>query len=93
MNWTAIADRRLAIWITVFTLLALRLCSMTFAEAEARSLETALPGVTDVLVDGENCRNAHITTRPHNRKVVYHARSKTWLIFHGTGHWIDRLGN
>jgi len=54
---------------------------------------TQLPGVTDVLVDGENCRGAHVTTRPHNRKVIYHAPSETWFVFHGTGHWIDKLGD
>jgi len=53
----------------------------------------SLPGVTDVLVDGENCRGAHVTTRPHNRKVVYHAPSKTWFVFYGTGHWLDKLGD
>ncbi len=52
-----------------------------------------LPNVTDVLVDGENCRGAHVTTRPHNRKVLYHVRSGTWFVFHGTGHWIDKLGD
>jgi hypothetical protein len=52
-----------------------------------------LSGVTDVLVDGENCRGAHVTTRPHNRKVLYHVRSDTWFVFHGTGHWINKLGD
>lgn len=52
-----------------------------------------LPGVTDVLVDGENCRGAHVTTRPHNRKVAYHSSSKNWFVFYGTGHWIDKLGD
>jgi len=52
-----------------------------------------LPGITDVLVDAENCRGAHITTRPHNRKVLYHAPSKTWFVFYGTGHWLDKLGD
>ena len=55
--------------------------------------EIRLPGVTDVLVDGENCRGAHVTTRPHNRKVVYHAPSGTWFIFYGTGHWLEDLGD
>ena len=58
-----------------------------------RARESDLPGVTDVLVDGENCRGAHVATRPHNRKVVYHAPSGTWFVFHGTGHWIDKLGD
>lgn len=57
------------------------------------SLQEPLLGVTDVLVDGENCRGAHVTTRPHNRKVVYHAPSDNWFVFHGTGHWIDKLGD
>ncbi|MFC1635251.1 hypothetical protein ACFL5Z_10460 [Planctomycetota bacterium] len=52
-----------------------------------------MPQVTDVLVDGENCRGAHVTTRPHNRKVLYHVSSGTWFVFHGTGHWIDKLGD
>ena len=52
-----------------------------------------LPGVTDVLVDGDNCRGAHVTTRPHNRKVAYHMPSKTWFVFYGTGHWMDKLGD
>ena len=45
--------------------------------------------VVDVLVDGENCRGAHVSTRPHNRKVVYHGRSGTWFVFYGTGHWLE----
>ncbi|MDY6853850.1 MAG: hypothetical protein SWO11_03945 [Thermodesulfobacteriota bacterium] len=49
-------------------------------------------GITDVLVDGKNCRSAHITTRPHNRKVLYHEPSRIWFIFYGTGHWIENLG-
>ncbi len=57
------------------------------------SAVTGLPGATDVLVDGENCRGAHVTTRPHNRKVVYHAPSGNWFIFYGTGHWMDKLGD
>ena len=57
------------------------------------AIEVSLPGVTDVLVDDENCRGAHITTRPHNRKVVYHAPSGTWFVFYGTGHWLDKLGD
>ncbi len=52
-----------------------------------------LPGVTDVLVDGEHCRGAHVSTRPHNRKVIYHGSSGTWFVFHGTGHWLDKLGD
>jgi len=65
----------------------------TGAPQKASGLGMHLPGVTDVLVDGENCRGGHVTTRPHNRKVVYHASSKTWFIFYGTGHWMDRLGD
>ena len=57
------------------------------------SPQEPLSGVTDVLVDGENCRGAHVTTRPHNRKVLYHAPSDNWFVFHGTGHWIDKLGD
>ena len=44
-------------------------------------------------MDGENCRGAHVTTRPHNRKVIYHAPSGTWFIFYGTGHWLEELGD
>jgi len=51
------------------------------------------PGVIDTLVDGENCRGWHVSTRPHNRKVVYHAPSKSWFVFHGTGAWADKTGN
>ncbi len=58
----------------------------------AAGSEAGPVGVTDVLVDGENCRGAHVSTRPHNRKVVYHAPGSTWFLFYGTGHWIDRLG-
>jgi len=50
-------------------------------------------GITDVLVDGQNCRGAHVSTRPHNRKVIYHAAGGTWFIFHGTGHWMDKPGD
>ena len=65
--------------------------AMSYAAGTAQ--EISLPGVTDVLVDGENCRGAHVTTRPHNRKVVYHAPSGTWFVFYGTGHWMDKLGD
>lgn len=51
------------------------------------SAQTA--NVTDVLVDSEHCRGAHVSTRPHNRKVIYHAESNTWYIFYGTGHWME----
>jgi len=48
------------------------------------------PGVTDVLIDGENCRGAHITTRPHNREVVYtdsvgDARHRAMAAPYGSG--------
>ena len=65
----------------------------TGAPKKVSKSEASLPGVTDVLVDGENCRGAHVTTRPHNRKVVYHAPSETWFVFYGTGHWLDKLGD
>lgn len=39
--------------------------------------------VMDVLVDGENCRGAHVSTRPHNRKVIYHKGSDTWSVING----------
>ncbi|MBT4485632.1 MAG: hypothetical protein HOC71_18350 [Candidatus Latescibacteria bacterium] len=48
--------------------------------------------ISDVLVDGVNCRGAHVSTRPHNRKVSYHTPSKTWYVFYGTGHWTEKLG-
>ena len=44
-------------------------------------------------MDGTNCRGWHVSTRPHNRKVVYHAPSKSWFVFHGTGAWADKTGN
>ena len=56
-------------------------------------LGKGLPGVTDVLVDGEHCRGAHVTTRPHNRKVVCHTPSGIWFVFYGTGHWMEKLGD
>ena len=52
----------------------------------------ASSGVIDVLVDGEHCRGAHVSTRPHNRKVVYHEDSGTWFVFYGTGHWTEAEG-
>lgn len=58
-----------------------------------RSEAWSLAGITDVLVEAEQCRGAHVTTRPHNRKVVRHGASGTWYLFHGTGHWIDQLGD
>jgi hypothetical protein len=73
-------------------LLTLSACNQELPATDKEILKP-LPGVTDVLVDGENCRGAHITTRPHNRKVLYHKPSKTWIIFYGTGHWIDVLGD
>ena len=71
---------------------------LTFAEekimpASTGGLGARLADVTDVLIDGENCRGAHVSTRPHNRKIVYHASSKTWFVFYGTGHWMDKLGD
>ena len=65
----------------------------TAAEGALVRVSTSLSGFTDVLVDGENCRGAHVSTRPHNRKVVYHATSGTWFVFHGTGHWTEKLGD
>ena len=64
-----------------------------FFAAPMHAEETlALSGVTDALIDGEHCRGAHVTTRPHNRKVVYDAAGGTWFVFHGTGHWLEKLG-
>ena len=71
--------------------LAVILCFLFAAPMYAEEAPV-LPGVTDVLVDGENCRGAHVTTRPHNRKVVYDAAGGTWFVFHGTGHWVEKLG-
>lgn len=51
------------------------------------------PDVTDTLVDDANCRGWHVSTRPHNRKVIYHAPSRSWFIFHGTGAWADKTDN
>lgn len=51
------------------------------------SAQTA--NVMDVLVDSVHCRGAHVSTRPHNRKVIYHEGSDTWYVFYGTGHWME----
>lgn len=52
------------------------------------------PGVVDTLVDDACCRGNHISTRPHNRKVVYHAPTSSWFVFHGTGGgWHEKLGD
>ena len=67
--------------------------AITTAAMSSPAEEVKLSGVTDVLVDGENCRGAHITTRPHNRKIVYHEPSGNWFIFYGTGHWLEELGD
>lgn len=64
----------------------------TAAVGASERVSTVVSGFTDVLVDGENCRGAHVSTRPHNRKVVYHASSGTWFVFYGTGHWTEKLG-
>ncbi|MBW7997415.1 MAG: hypothetical protein FVQ81_12745 [Candidatus Glassbacteria bacterium] len=48
-----------------------------------------LPPIFDTLVDSTHCRSAHITTRPHNRKVVYHQPTGRWFLFYGTGDWDD----
>ena len=88
---------RLASLLTVFSMIwgHVTLAEESSGEAPqaASGAEVSLAGVTDVLVDGENCRGAHVSTRPHNRKVVYHAPSRNWFVFHGTGHWIDKLGD
>ncbi|HIE30353.1 TPA: hypothetical protein EYP66_24095, partial [Candidatus Poribacteria bacterium] len=84
--------------ILLTTIFSLFLVHLTLAEEETMPKKTSrpgaeLPGVTDVLVDGENCRGWHVSTRPHNRKVIYHAPSQTWFVFYGTGHWMDKLGD
>ena len=43
------------------------------------SVEVSLP--VDVLAVGEG---GHLTTRAHNRHLIYHARSGTWYAFVGT---------
>jgi hypothetical protein len=50
---------------------------------------TSAQNVTDVLLDDTSCRGAHITTRPHNRKVLYDNSSQAWYVFNGTGHWLE----
>ena len=49
--------------------------------------------MTDTLVDGTSCRGWHVSTRPHNRKVVFHSPSNSWFIFPGTGAWADKMGD
>ena len=80
--------------LSVIFISLLPFCMIAAARSDVTSSAvTDLPGTTDVLVDGENCRGAHISTRPHNRKVVYHSPIGNWFVFYGTGHWMDKLGN
>ena len=69
------------------SIVSLFLVSVTAPEASEPA--AGLADAIDVLVDGEHCRGAHVTTRPHNRKLVYHAPTGTWFVFHGTGHWSE----
>jgi hypothetical protein len=62
------------------------------ARGGGRAAAPAPSGVSDAQVDGENCRDYHLTTRPHNRKVVYYAPGRSWFVFYGLGRWQDRLG-
>lgn len=38
-----------------------------------------------VLIEGENIRGFHVSTRPHNRKVIYDPRSGYRFVFYGHG--------
>ena len=67
--------------------------TITLMLATAVSGLCQAPGVIDTLVDDTNCRGWHVSTRPHNRKVVYHAPSKSWFVFHGTGAWADKTNH
>jgi len=52
-----------------------------------RSAAIAKPA--DVIVVG---KGAHMTTRPHNRHLIYHAGTDTWYAFVGTGKALDERG-
>jgi len=82
MRGPQVKEQRIGLPI-IAVLVVLSIGVVTAAEPE---------NITDVLVDGENCRGFHVSTRPHNRKVVYHAPGRTWFIFYGTGHWMEKLG-
>lgn len=38
-----------------------------------------------VIVDDGNVRRMHVSTRPHNHKVVYHKDGGYWYVFYGHG--------
>ncbi|HDL01490.1 MAG TPA: hypothetical protein ENH23_04580 [candidate division Zixibacteria bacterium] len=38
-----------------------------------------------VIVDNEHVQKNHVTTRPHNRKIIYDPSSGYWYVFYGHG--------
>lgn len=66
-------------------------CLTLFAIAQGcqpnyeNTLSLISKGITPVILDDENFIGFHVTTRPHNRKVIYHATSGYWFVFYGHG--------
>ncbi len=53
--------------------------------ASEKDKKPAATGTRHVIIDDKNIVGDHVTTRPHNRKVIYHAGSGYWYVFYGHG--------
>ncbi len=53
--------------------------------SERNKNSAATEGLRPVVIDDRNIVGDHVTTRPHNRKVIYHAAGGYWYVFYGHG--------
>ena len=66
--------------VSMITLIIPAGCNMT-----GDNTSQVLKGTISSIVDKGNFKESHVTTRPHNRKVIYHASSSYWYVFYGNG--------
>jgi hypothetical protein len=62
-------------------LLMLFACQQIEGETELSSVHLPDP----VVVDKSNVRRRHVSTRPHNRKIIYYPAGGYWFVFYGHG--------
>ncbi len=67
--------------LLIFLLLTVGACGLARDDSSAFVSDSFKP----VIIDNKNINHRHVTTRPHNRKVIYHQPSGYWFVFYGHG--------
>lgn len=68
-----------------YCLLTVIFLTMIGCHASDRGKNFVAEGPRPVIIDDKNIVGDHVTTRPHNRKVIYYAASGYWYVFYGHG--------